>query len=110
MIADRSSELTGFDRRVLKTAQILLRAAIALQIWRLQSASRIRRPVIAAALGLIGLCAGALGLILQAARRITDNSATCGQKNGELRAFEGGVAAFANATRTGGSSMIREHL
>jgi hypothetical protein len=66
MIVDRSRKLPGFQRHALGTAQILVRAAIALQIRRFQSNSRAKQRAIAAVLAVIGLLAATLGLVLKA--------------------------------------------
>jgi hypothetical protein len=66
--------------------------------------------VLAAALGLIGLFAAAVGLILQGGERLMYVLAKCKRSDWELEAFEGGIAAFANPNRARGRRMIPEDV
>jgi hypothetical protein len=66
MIAERSGNFSGLERHALRTARLLVRAGIILQIRKFQCASRAKQRVIAVALAMIALFAGALGLLLQA--------------------------------------------
>jgi hypothetical protein len=102
MTAERSGDFSGLERHALRTAQLLVRAAIILQIRKFQSASRSKQRVIAAALAMIGLFAGALGLLLHAPLRF--------KRTSWEPVLEERVEVFANSSSASGSRMIREHM
>ncbi len=68
MIVNGSAKLSGLERVALRIATILVRAAITVQIWKFQSASRGRERVATAAGAMLGLTASALGLLLWAVK------------------------------------------
>jgi hypothetical protein len=109
MIAERSGNFSGLERYALRTARLLVRAGIVLQIQKFQSASRAKQRVIAAALAMIGLFAGTLGLLLQAGEGLKHAPSTFKRTDWEP-VLEEGAGVFANSSSTRGSRMIREHV
>jgi hypothetical protein len=109
MIADRSGNFSGLERQAIRTAQILVRAAIILQIPKFQSASRTKHSVIAVALAMIGLFAGALGLLLQTGEGLKYAPSTF-RRTGWEAGVEERVGVFVNSSSTRGNRMIREHV
>lgn len=71
MTVDGTAKLSGLERVALRIATILVRAAIAVQTWKFQSASRSKARAATAALALLGLTASALGLLLFAGKILT---------------------------------------
>jgi hypothetical protein len=109
MIDDLSGNFSGLERQALRIAQLLVRAAIALQIRKFQSALRTKRSVIAAALTMVGLFAGSLGLLLRTGEGLKHAPSTF-ERMGWERGLEERVGGFANSSSTRGNRMIREHV
>ena len=109
MIDDLPGNFSGLERQALRIAQLLVRAAIVLQIRKFQSASRTTHSVTAAALAIIGLFAGGLGLLLKAGEGLRHAALTF-KRTGWEPGLEERVGVFANSSSTRGDRMIREHV
>jgi hypothetical protein len=103
-MTDRSANISGLDRHALRTAQLLVRSAIALHVWKFQTNSRPKQYVFRTALGLIGTFACGLGLLLRAAHAFKNANSRLSRK-GWRPVFEEAIEVFVNPSRAGGSTI-----